>query len=149
MVFRKQLHFIKQNSLRAAHMSLLLAGLFVVASGLAACSLFRQTVSEATPTPLTAQVTADQIAIAMQEDHFFSDYRSETLFVQGTIASVSQQGGSTTVVLSTSVATAVWCDLGAQTTALHAGDAVTVSAPSAAAQRANNAVLLKNCTIPH
>ena len=148
MGFRKQLHDKKQNSLRAAHTGLLLAGLFLVASSLAACSLFRQAAAEATPTPQTAHVTADQIAIAMQEDHFFSDYRSETLYVEGTISSVSQQGTTTTVVLSTSVATAVWCDLGTQTTTLHAGDAITISAPSAEAQRANNAVLLKNCTIP-
>ena len=138
----------KHKKPSTAHIGLLLVGLLLMASGLPACSIFRQQVAEPTITLPVVHVTADQIAIAMQEDHFFSDYRSETLLVQGTISTVSQQGSSTTVVLSTSVATAVLCDLGTQTTALHAGDAITVSAQSDAAQRADNAIVLKNCSIP-
>jgi hypothetical protein len=93
-------------------------------------------------------VTADDIARAMQEDHFFSDYDQDTLLVRGTVGSVTRQNNDLLVELDTSIETYVLCDLGTASPKLQAGDTITVTARGADAQRASSAVLLMNCHIP-
>jgi hypothetical protein len=114
-----------------------------------ACSVLRQQIP--TPTMDLARqvhVTADQIAQAMQEDHFYSDYGQNELVVQGTVLSVDDQKNGTTISLATRVSTGVACELGKGATRVKAGDSITVSARADQALREPNAVLLKNCSIP-
>jgi hypothetical protein len=140
---------MKQKSLSGsiAQKTLVLAAMLLFLAVLPACGLLRQPVQKPAGSPPTAQVTADEIARAMQEDHFFSDYRLTTLVVQGTVASVDHQGKDRVVTLGTSIPTHVLCDLGVQPYNGKKGDAITVQSPSSGAERAPSAVLLKNCQI--
>ena len=122
--------------------------LFALGSILTACSLLRATRLTPTPVPTTiAHVTADEIARAMQEDRFYSDYRGLILSVQGTVASISQQGNQWLVQLKTTTSAEAFCELGDQAPSLHVGDAVTVQAAARDAQRDGSSVILKNCLI--
>ena len=92
-------------------------------------------------------VTAEQVARAMQEDHFFSDYRGETLLVQGTVASVEQKNGETLIRLGTGLPTDVVCDVGTAATPVKAGDSLTAKAQADDAQRSSGSVLLRPCAV--
>ncbi len=137
-------------------MFLLRSSLIALVASLAACSLMRepQPVSQPNATlPIvfpTVHATADQVARAMQEDHFFSDYGQTTLLVQGTVSSVNTQDNDVIVALETSVPTKVLCDLGDHPTTVQVGDSITVKSdyPQRDASRQSFAVMLKNCSIP-
>ncbi len=116
---------------------------------LAACSLLRE--PPATPRPTTvAQVTADDVAQAMDEDRFYSTYGHTTLLIKGTIAAVDPQPGHLTVTLATSVRTQVLCDLGGLTPSLRVGDVITVRSmdPENDVLRQDAAVFIRNCALP-
>ena len=100
-----------------------------------------------TATPTIVQVTADEIAQAMYEDHFFSDYGQNTLRVHGVLASLYWQDNIHIAALSTSIQTTVLCDLGTASTTVRPGNTITVTAPAADAQRASFAVMLRNCKV--
>jgi hypothetical protein len=100
-----------------------------------------------TPTPTTARVTADQVGTAMAEDHFYEDYGQATLVIQSTVAAVTTANGHARVELRTSQSTKVFCDLAGPAAKLQPGDAVTVRAAGADAQRSNGAVVLTSCAI--
>jgi|SRR5579859_995039 len=126
----------------------LLAGLAMLAALLAACSVFRQALP--TPRPTTvAQVTADQVAQAMENDEFYSTYGHTTLLVQGTVAAVDPQPAHFTITLATGIRTKVLCDLGQQTPSIKVGDAVTIRSadPENDVARQDAAVFIKNCTL--
>ncbi len=126
-----------------------LGGLGLVLVGSTACAALRENIPTPTPAPASLMhVTADQIAQAMHEDHFYSDYGNNVLVILGTVLSVNQQNNDLTVTLNTTPPTGVVCDLGKSTTLLEAGDAVTVTARADQALREPDAVLLKNCSIP-
>src|SRR5579859_3286220 len=79
-----------------------LAGLAMLAALLAGCSVFRQALP--TPRPTTvAQVTAVQVAQAMNNDEFYSTYGHTTLLVQGTVTAVDPQPAHFTLTLATGV----------------------------------------------
>lgn len=118
--------------------------LLLLLVALPACSL-SGVLRRSTPTPVEVQVTADQIAQAMQEDEFFSDYRGDMLLVTGKVNAVNQKDRDTRLELETSLPTKVVCELGTQTITAKPGDSVTVQAQAAEAERAPSAVLLKNC----
>jgi len=110
---------------------------------LSACENFRSPVP--TPPPeQTVQLTANEVAQAMQDDRFFSDYGSSILLVRGEISSVEQQGTFTVVALRTGSPEEVACEIAAGATA-PMGQMVTVRARSADAQRAGPTVVLHNC----
>ncbi len=111
---------------------------------LAGCDTLRGTPIP-TPTPTVVQVTAQQIAQAMQEDHFFSDYRGDILRVRGMVDEVAQSGGETVVTLSTTIPTVVRCHVTGDVPALTAGVEVTVESPEG--QREDGAVGLLRCRI--
>jgi hypothetical protein len=122
---------------------LLLAGSYT----LSACSLLRQQV--ATPTAQVVHVTADEIALAMQEDHFYSDYDPDALMVQGMVTDVRQVNKDYILEMATQIDTKVLCDFGSQAPNAKKGDSIEVFSPQASqAQRQPNAVLLVNCSIP-
>jgi hypothetical protein len=117
-------------------------------ASLTSCSLMREQIPTQTPaTNSPLRVTPDQIARAMQEDHFYSDYGQNQLLVQGTISSLDRQNNDLTITLSTTVATAVLCDLGNLGASLKPGEAITVTARADQALRQPSAVMLKNCSI--
>jgi hypothetical protein len=110
---------------------------------LSACENFRSPVPTPPPEP-TVRVTAKEVAQAMQDDRFFSDYGSSILLVRGEISSVEQQETFTVVALRTSSPEGVACEIAAGTTA-PVGQMVTVRARSADAQRSGPTVVLHNC----
>lgn len=117
---------------------------------LPACGL-SQTLRSGTPTPAPpaqVQVTADEVARAMQADEFYSDYRGDLLEVTGKVKFVNQQGSSTQLELQTNLQTKVVCELANQTITARPGDLVTVQTMSANVERAPSTVLLKECRIP-
>ena len=116
---------------------------------LSACGLFREPL--ATPRPTTvAQVTADQVAQAMDEDRFYATYGQTVLLIQGTVAAVDQQPDDFVVTLATSVRTKVLCDLGNIAPGVKVGEAITVRSanPEKDVARQDAAVLIHNCTLP-
>ena len=116
---------------------------------LAACGIFREPQATLRPTTVV-QVTADDVAQAMDEDRFYSTYGQTTLLVRGTVAALDPQPNHFTVTLATGVRTKVLCDLGSQTPSVHVGDVITVRSadPENDVQRQDAAVLIKNCTLP-
>ena len=129
-------------------------GIFVVVGLLmAGCSSLQKMAREATPTPLptlVSQVSADQVAQAMQEDRFFSAYGHSQLMIRGKVASISQQGGHAIVEFQTAETTRVQCDLGTHSYNVHPGDQITLEEPDprSNASREPGIVFLKNCIIP-
>ncbi len=118
----------------------------LLVAAVAGCSVLRQ--SSPTPTPLPpVTVTAEQVARAMQQDEFYSDYRGATLLVQGTVSTVEQRNGETLIWLGTTIPTKVVCDVGKASTSAKAGDTLTAKAQAADAQRSTDAVLLKPCEV--
>ena len=126
-----------------------LGATLVCVMSLAACNVLREPrrTPLPSPTPAVVQVTADEIAQAMQEDHFFSDYGQNTLLVRGVLASLYWQDNIHIAALSTSIQTSVLCDLGTASPMVHPGNTITVTAPAADAQRASFAVMLRNCRV--
>jgi hypothetical protein len=113
---------------------------------LSACGLLRQTVT--TPTPQILQVSADEIALAMQEDHFYSDYNPYALVVQGVVTDVHLEGKGYVLEMATQIDTKVLCDFGSQAPDAKTGDSIEVFTPHARqAQRQPKAVLLVDCSI--
>lgn len=93
------------------------------------------------------RATPDQLATAMQNDVFFSDYGASTLLIDATVASVITRAGVTTVTVVTTSRSTLACDLGQLSTTAHAGDAVILVAEGAGAQRQSAGVLLQGCTL--
>lgn len=122
--------------------------LFAFFAGCSACSALRVPTPKPTPTPRVIRVSADEIALAMQEDHFFSDYRDDGLDVQGTVTSVNLQKDHYVLELATQIETKVLCELGSQVPGIKPGDSVIVRSLDAnQAVRAPGAVLLPNCRL--
>ena len=116
-------------------------------SGLSACSLVRQQVP--TPQLEVKHVSADEIARAMQEDHFYSDYDPYALIVQGVVTDVRQENNAYILELGTQIDTKVLCDFGNRAPQAKAGESIQILSPRASqAQRQPNAVLLADCSIP-
>jgi hypothetical protein len=121
----------------------------LILTGLTACGL-SSVLRQGTPTPAPVrdvQVTADQAAQAMQQDEFFSTFRGQRLIVQGKVRSVIHTNSSTQIELDTNLPIKVLCDLGSQPTQAQPGDAITVQAQAADAERAPSAVVLKKCAV--
>ena len=100
-------------------------------------------------TQVITRATPDQLANAMQQEAFYSDYRGRTLLVNATIVSVTDRAGAKIVRLATTSSLTVLCNLDQAPAITHAGDAVTVVAEGAAAQRQPTGVLLQGCAIAH
>jgi hypothetical protein len=126
-------------------------GLALLFLPLAGCGVFlaSRPTPASVPTWPPMQVTADQVAQAMQEDHFYEDYGQSSLFIHGTVSAVSAQNNDAIVELASSIPTKVRCDLGHQAPAVHVGDPITVQAadPETDAIREPSAVLIKNCRL--
>ena len=98
-------------------------------------------------TQIITRATPDQLANSMQQDTFYSNYRGSTLLIDATIASVTDRAGATIIKLVTTSSLTVLCNLGQAPALTHAGDAVTLVAEGAAAQRQSAGVFLQGCEI--
>ena len=117
---------------------------------LAGCGVLRE--PSPTPAPTTvAQVTADQVAQAMEADSFYATYGHTTLLVSGTVAGVDPGPGHFIITLGTNETTQVLCDLGGQSPAIKFGDTLTVRSadPENDVLRQNGDVIIQNCTLAH
>jgi hypothetical protein len=95
------------------------------------------------------RVTATDIANAMKDDHFYSDYGQSTLLLDGTVVSVSTRGNDLIAEFKTNSAYQALCDLGAHSASgPHVGDRILVIAEGASGERQPSAVLLHNCVVP-
>jgi len=114
---------------------------------LSACSELRTQVP--TPQLNTMHVTADEIALSMQQDQFYSDYNPYSLIVQGVVTDVQRENQDYILELATQIDMKVLCDFGSQAPKAKAGETIEVLAPNAhQAQREPEAILLLDCSIP-
>ena len=116
----------------------------VVAAFVVAVALFFFGDEHAVSSMSIKQVTPDQLAAAMKEDHFYSDYRQNTLLIRGEVASVS----GSLLTFKTSSSYQAQCSLAISSRNIHKGDNITVISEGGTAARQPNGVLLKDCVIP-
>jgi hypothetical protein len=132
-----------------AHLVRLASCALVLLICLPACGLLREPLATPRPTSVV-QVTADQVAQAMDGDHFYATYGQTTLLIQGTVAAIDPQPGHFILTLATSGSTQVLCDLGNKAPTVKTGDSVTVRSadPEKDIARQDAGVLIRNCTVP-
>lgn len=94
------------------------------------------------------RATPHELAEAMRQDRFFSDYRKSALLVSGTVASVGRRDGHLIVGLRTGSSYGASCDLGTASVAPHVGETLTVLTVGQAAERLPGGVLLRGCVVP-
>lgn len=122
---------------------IIVVSLLVIVAGGSSFLTWRMTLNKLT----IKSVSPTQIANAMKDDNFFSNYNENTLLVKGTVSTINRQGNDWIIGLRTSSSYKSLCDLGNTPTRLQKGDNLTVLAEAATAERQTNAVLLKNCII--
>lgn len=93
------------------------------------------------------ETTPDQIAAAMQNDQFYSDYNEATLVVDGVVTSVHGDGGGGLVEFQTHGGFAMQCQFDQYPTTIHAGELISVMTEGAAAERLTAAVVLRGCLL--
>jgi hypothetical protein len=97
---------------------------------------------------LTIQdATPDQLAAAMQNDQFYSDYNEDTLVVRGLVASLAGDGSGAVLQFQTQSAFTTRCQFDQYPATVHPGDTISVIAEGATAQRLTSAVLLRGCSL--
>jgi len=97
---------------------------------------------------LTVQhATPNELAGAMRGDHFYSDFRENTLLVRGAVASVSQSGDATTVEFVTHDTYTLQCEMSTPQGPLHPDDVITVITEAYRASRLPSGVSLAGCVI--
>ena len=89
-------------------------------------------------------ITANQAARAMQEDHFYADYKENTLFITGTVASVD----GADVTFDTGASFGAVCRLNSPNSNIEANQTVRLITEGGTAERQPHGVLLKNCQLP-
>lgn len=115
--------------------------------GLSACSGLRQ--QDSTPQPEVRHVTADEIAMAMQQDHFSSDYNPYSLIVQGIVTGVRTRIRITSSNCRLRSIPGPGAILVSMRLVSKTGENIEVLSPNAhLAQRQPNAVLLVDCSLP-
>ena len=92
-----------------------------------------------------ASATPAEMAQAMGNDDFWGMWRERTLLVNGTVAGVLQQNGTTQIEFVTNSVLKAYCDLGSASTSIRAGDTIRIAAEGFTAQRLPSGVLLTNC----
>ena len=123
---------------------LYVAGLLVL---LIVCGIFYFLGDKSAVQSMTIKrITPDQAASAMQGDHFYSDYRLNTLIIKGQVASIAQVDGARRVTFKTSSSYHAYCDLAADTQTPKVGSIITVLSEGGPAVREPNGVLLVACT---
>src|SRR5258708_25899139 len=109
---RSSLRSVKTTQLaQHAHLARLAGCALVLLICLPACGLLREPLATPRPTSVV-QVSADQVAQAMDDDRFYATYGQTTLLIQGTVAAIDPQPGHFILTLATSASTQALCGLG-------------------------------------
>ena len=82
----------------------------------------------------------------MQMDNFYSQYRSSTLIIQGTVQTIMHNATTSTIQFVTSTQYQTYCQMRDAIT-VKKGDALKVLTEGGQALRQSSSVLLKNCVI--
>ncbi|HSX35681.1 MAG TPA: hypothetical protein VLH84_01975 [Patescibacteria group bacterium] len=90
-------------------------------------------------------VQASQLAAAMKGDHFYTDYRENTLIMVGQVLSVSQNSNVTQVAFATGSSEVTACALAKGVSVPTPGSVITILSEGAHASRLPNGVLLTGC----
>jgi hypothetical protein len=93
------------------------------------------------------QATPDQLATAMQNDEFYSDYIQNTLLVRGSVASMSGDRSGGVLEFQTQGGFKTRCQLDQYPATIHVGDTISVVTQGATAERLTSAVLLRGCIL--
>jgi hypothetical protein len=93
------------------------------------------------------QATPDQLAAAMANDEFYSDYIENTLVVRGVVASLTGDGGGAVVQFQTQGAFTTRCQFDQYPSTVHPGDMISILTEGAIAERLTSAVLLRGCSL--
>ena len=88
------------------------------------------------------RVIPQSLARAMREDHFYADYKENTLIVTGTVISASGHE----IQFQTHDSYGVICQLASDTPTPKVGSTVTLLTEAGRAVRQPHGVLLKDCT---
>jgi hypothetical protein len=96
--------------------------------------------------PAIVRVSADDVARAMAEDRFFSDYGERILVISGRIGDVSVSGTNARISLVTSTPAVVLCETFGEP-AVKAGDTIQVRARASDGVRDAAGVLLRSCEL--
>ena len=92
------------------------------------------------------RVTPAEMADAMQQDNFYSNYGGAALLFSGTITSINEKNGMSLAVINTGRPYSVTCQF---TTPVSSGETISIAAPGGSAERLPQGVLLHNCTNTH
>lgn len=96
----------------------------------------------------TKRVTATEIANAMRDDRFYSDFGQSTLLVEGTVSSLSRRGSDVIAEFKTDSSFQALCDLGSGSSSRpQVGKRITLIAEGARADRQPSAVFLRDCVV--
>jgi len=93
------------------------------------------------------QASPDQLANAMRNDQFYSDYRKSSLVVRGVVASVGKTGPHTIINFKTASRFGASCSASAPAATVRRGSTITVLAEGEEAERLTSAVRLIHCVI--
>jgi len=94
------------------------------------------------------RVTPDQLANAMAQDHFYADYRADTLVVSGRASAVDRKGAGALVTFQTAPAQSASCQFDTAMSNLTVGQTITAVSEGARAERAGSGVRLQGCALP-
>jgi hypothetical protein len=87
------------------------------------------------------------LAQAMKDDHFYTSYRENTLFIKGTVFSVTKSSNDLQVQFKTNSSYKAVCDFGNSQPVIRPGDSITALTEGGPAVRQPAGVLLKNCLL--
>jgi hypothetical protein len=93
-------------------------------------------------------VSPQQVALAMKNDEFYTDYRENTLVIKGVITSIYKTETSQIVTFKTSGSFGATCDMWNAGKLYDIGQTLTVITEGGAAVRQPHDVLLSSCTLP-
>jgi len=90
-------------------------------------------------------VTTTQLAAAMRQDEFWSNYRFNTLVFDGNVKSIRLNDGKTTLDLVTADTYGTSCEITYTTNTFKVGETYKFEAETYQAERQQHGVLLHNC----
>jgi hypothetical protein len=91
------------------------------------------------------QVTPTQLANAMQQDSFYSDFRENTVIFNGQVTKVTPNGSGVQASIKTSSTYSLACDMPANK--VKAGIIYRFASEAYQAERQSSGVLLPNCYV--
>lgn len=91
------------------------------------------------------QVTPNQLANAMKDDHFWVSYREDTLLVSGKVMSVTHTGNDTIIGFKTDTSYGAQCNFTNAQEPVLVGQTIKILSIANTAERLQSGVQLNNC----